>query len=413
MTTGQKRRKDPWSHTAGRRPNSVIVEEVPDSPNIYMRVWDAKRGDYRTRSLRHSNRELAVLQAEEAWIKRLKGQEAIEEGRTSVDAVFRLYVHHRTPHKAASGQAADKAHMEFWKRVLGPDRDPHTVSIGEIEAALDRRRTGAIDARGNPVPEKERRPVGTTTVAEEISWLKTVFAWACRWRLRDGRRLVKENPLAGFRIAKEKNPRRPLATRDRLEALRAKSDQVTMQVIRDGKRLQVRSYLTEILDIVAGTGRRIGAVCQLEYRDLLLDAPPNGAIVWRAETDKTARRTVVPISPQVRAAIDRVLRERPGIGAVPLFPAPRAVGKPIRYDVASGWLLEAERLAGLEHLDQGCWHPFRRMWATERKGLPVVDVAAAGGWASPRMLIEIYQQPDMQTMLEVVCGGVELRAVGP
>ena len=413
MTTGQRRRKDLWSHTAGRRPNSVIVEEVPDSPNIYLRVWDAKRGDYRTRSLRHSNRELAVLQAEEAWIKRLKGQEAIEEGRTSVDAVFRLYERQRTPHKAASGQAADKAHMEFWKAVFGADRDPHTVSIGEIEAALDRRRTGAIDARGNQVPEKERRPVGTTTAAEEISWLKTVFAWACRWRLRDGRRLVKENPLAGFRIAKEKNPRRPLATRDRLEALRAKSDQVTMQVIRDGKRLQVRSYLTEILDIVAGTGRRIGAVCQLEYRDLLLDAPPNGAIVWRAETDKTARRTVVPISPQVRAAIDRVLRERPGIGAVPLFPAPRAVGKPIRYDVASGWLLEAERLAGLEHLDQGCWHPFRRMWATERKGLPVVDVAAAGGWASPRMLIEIYQQPDMQTMLEVVCGGVELRAVGP
>ena len=41
--------------------------------------------------------------------------------------------------------------------------------------------------------------------------------------------------------------------------------------------------------------------------------------------------------------------------------------------------------------------------------LPVVDVAAAGGWKAVSILKECYQQPDLKTMLEVVQGGRELR----
>jgi hypothetical protein len=46
---------------------------------------------------------------------------------------------------------------------------------------------------------------------------------------------------------------------------------------------------------------------------------------------------------------------------------------------------------------------------TARKHLPDVDVAAAGGWKDVRMLKECYQQPDLETMLEVVQGGRELK----
>ena len=39
-------------------------------------------------------------------------------------------------------------------------------------------------------------------------------------------------------------------------------------------------------------------------------------------------------------------------------------------------LLVAEEKAGLEHLKGGAWHPFRRKWATEQKGLPLVAARA-------------------------------------
>ena len=75
---------------------------------------------------------------------------------------------------------------------------------------------------------------------------------------------------------------------------------------------------------------------------------------------------------------------------------------------ASGWLLEAERLAGLEKQDGSLWHAYRRKWATERKHLPNVDVAAAGGWSALASLQTCYQQADSQTMFKVVSSPARL-----
>ncbi len=73
-----------------------------------------------------------------------------------------------------------------------------------------------------------------------------------------------------------------------------------------------------------------------------------------------------------------------------------------RADVASKWLLRAEKLA---KLPQSIWHPHRRLWATERKALPDADVAAAGGWRDTRALRLSYQQADPATMKSVVEAG--------
>ena len=115
-----------------------------------------------------------------------------------------------------------------------------------------------------------------------------------------------------------------------------------------------------------------------------------------------AKETTVPISPEVRAAIDRVMEERPGIGKAFIFPSPKDPSQSLRYELASDWLREAEKLASVAPMERGLWHAFRRKWATERKHLPDVDVAAAGGWSTPRTLVEIYQQPDSNSMLRVV-----------
>ena len=132
-------------------------------------------------------------------------------------------------------------------------------------------------------------------------------------------------------------------------------------------------------------------------------------IRWPADADKVRREALVPIGPHVRRALDRVLRERSGIGAAPIFPSPEKASEPITRHLADKWLREAERLAGLEPLKGSLWHAYRRGWATRRKCLPDVDVAAVGGWKSLAVLEASYQQADPGTMLSVVLGAGELR----
>jgi len=79
------------------------------------------------------------------------------------------------------------------------------------------------------------------------------------------------------------------------------------------------------------------------------------------------------------------------------------------------FLRQAETAAGVEKLDGGLWHAYRRKWATERKDLPLKDVAAAGGWKDVMTLLTCYQHADEATMLKVMASPaklVALRAAG-
>ena len=103
------------------------------------------------------------------------------------------------------------------------------------------------------------------------------------------------------------------------------------------------------------------------------------------------------------------MKQRPGIGATPLFPSPADPTKPITRHLADKWLRKGEKLAGLEPLRGTLWHSYRLKFATERKHLPDVDVAAAGGWKSTASLRTSYQQAESGTTLRVVLGAGELR----
>ncbi len=96
-----------------------------------------------------------------------------------------------------------------------------------------------------------------------------------------------------------------------------------------------------------------------------------------------------------------------------LFPAPgrqRKVDaapptgpeKALSRHTAATWLLRAEYLAGLAKLERGTFHPYRRLWATERKALPDVDVAHAAGWKDTRAMKLSYQKADPATVLAAV-----------
>ena len=115
--------------------------------------------------------------------------------------------------------------------------------------------------------------------------------------------------------------------------------------------------------------------------------------------------TVTPISDRTRQGLATYLASNPRMGDVPLFPSPTRPDLPIRRDLTARWLLKAESLAKLPKLRGGVFHPYRRLWATERKHLPDQDVAVAGGWRDAQVLRQSYQQADPVTVLGVVEAG--------
>ena len=83
--------------------------------------------------------------------------------------------------------------------------------------------------------------------------------------------------------------------------------------------------------------------------------------------------------------------------------------EPMDRHLFDKWLTVAERVAGLPKLVGGLWHPYRRKWATERKAHPIKDVAAAGGWKDVETLLTCYQQPDDDTLMDVMAEPRKLR----
>lgn len=73
-------------------------------------------------------------------------------------------------------------------------------------------------------------------------------------------------------------------------------------------------------------------------------------------------------------------------------------------------LRAAYQKAKLPRLEGGLWHPWRRKWATERKGMPVTDMAEGAGWRDTVTLLRSYQQSDEATPTQVMLEAPKLTA---
>lgn len=405
-----RRKAKTWSKSIGPYGSRIRLSEDPNSGIIYAETADQTLSSgRRSRSLRHRDKKRAVRWAHEQLAKLQQHEQIMLDRVPTLGLVLGLYLRHQTPKKCEAEQKADSRRAELWKRFLGSKKDLRRITRHEWDSFIDLRASGAIDSRGNEMKQEERRPVRSGTVGSDLIFLRTVLHWAEKWQDESGRYLLHEDPTRGFEIPKDINPRRPVATDDRTARILAVADQVVMDVYWGEKRIAQRSYLRELVVLAHGTGRRISAICSLRYEDLRLDQGPHGSIRWPADTDKIGRESTVPVSAEVRAVLDSILEDRPGIGAAPLFPAPQDPSEPVSKELASGWLLRAEELAGVEKHDGSLWHAYRRAWATARKHLPDPDVAAAGGWTDTSTLRDIYQQADQTTMYEVVSQPMEIR----
>lgn len=388
-----------WRHGHGKHGSgrTVVEERYPGGP-IQLRTPDpTKAGGYRRRNLGFTirdangeielNGELRAIEALNQYLKRtvpIPRAEDVDTSNLMMRDLLMLY-DRRNRERTRAGLITTNSYkisqrqIAIWSNVLSKVR-PTQVSEHHWTRFIRRRRTGEIDARGQRVPEKQRRPVGDRILEKDLSFLRRCFKWA----VEQG--YVARSPIAGLRLVKEKNPQRPMATQAQVAAL-----------LEAGRG---RGYLPQLIVLANGTGRRINAIRQLKWEDVDLErtgAAPYGAIVWPDDTDKMSIRWRCPISAEVRATLDTLS----GIGRKYVFPA-RANAEPIEYGHIRQWLHEAMTETGLTFPPLFGWHSFRRKWANDRKHLPAQDVAKAGGWKSLSVVTEIYQQADDETLLEVV-----------
>lgn len=82
---------------------------------------------------------------------------------------------------------------------------------------------------------------------------------------------------------------------------------------------------------------------------------------------------------------------------------------PVGVQALALYLRRAEREAEVPRLPQDSFHGLRRKWVSERKHLPDVDVAKAGGWRSVATMKRSYQLADDAGVLEAILEPRRLR----
>lgn len=399
-----------WSHSEGAHGFKVRVYERTPGGRLYISAGDpllaGGKGGYRRESLGHRDKKLAMKEARRVSAALEAGHAA--QGSPTLGYVVDLYEHHELAAKKPGTAKWLRQFLTLWTTFVGRHVPVKDLGAREWEAFKRQRLSGTIDGHGKPVEAEKRRPVSPGTVNLGLDALTILCNWATRWRI-EGRPLLDRSPVWRLPYLDDANPQRAVWTYDRFLKVVEAAERVTMQVEWHGKRERMASYLADVLVIAEGTGRRIGAVRQLRYRDLRLSDGPHGKIQWPADTDKTGKSWLTPITPDVRARLLKVMRERPGLGDTPLFPSPRNLQVPLSDNCLKEWLHKAQQIAKLPRLDHDAFHGLRRKWATERKHLPDVDVAKAGGWRSLNTMKRSYQQADDVGVLEAVLEPRKLR----
>ncbi len=306
----------------------------------------------------------------------------------------------------ASGYQANTKRTQEQKRAsvirlvgfFGSEKRVAHLTPNDIERFAAARRAGLR------VNGRVFTPVRDNAVRHDLAVLRTMVLWAARERRSDGSFLLAENPLRGVKLPREQDPRRPVATFDRFEKVqRAMQELSTTAPQGRGRGRWLRAELALVL--VEATGRRIGAIRGLRWSDIRFDTPSIG---WRAEFDERRRERVVPI-PEPLAQALRAFQVRLGaVGDAWVFPC-AGKDEPWPREVFLQLLTRAEHHAGVEHVDGGGWHMYRRKWATEREDLPLKALMEAGGWKDLQTLVTCYQHPSDESILRVMAHPVKLR----
>lgn len=387
------KRKKCWSQSVGEYGLTVRVYELYPGSNLYRSVWIAGKGGGKggedKKSLGHKDRDLAVREAYELIAHLRSTSDGVRQGEITLGALMVRYLASRK--HAAKKERTAKADERKLRRVvafLGATKRASSLDEEAILEFVEARRRGDpsllyVARRG----KDKNATVRDGTVWADLVALHTMVRWGCITKNSGGVTLLGADPLKGIEFPKELNPRQPIVNHDDVEALLAVAE-------------SVHPLLRPALVVAEGTGRRNGPWRQLRWRDIHFDREEFGAIQWPGETDKGKTALYRPISRAVRDALLSIRPERPDPDRA-VFPSSVDPRRPVNKKTMYDWLQKAYALAGLTPESGGMWHPFRRKWVSERKGYPLVDIAAAGGWKDERSL-KSYMQEDPETVRKVV-----------
>ena len=315
------------SYGAGERSRNR-VRVFPDPKTGLIQIEWRDDGRRLSRSLKHRDWMRAKRQADEIAAGRaqpeLQDEVRAEPEPLTLGTLFDIYGEEVTPTKAQQSQKYDGATMEMFLRFFGKDRDPATLSKRDWDRFIRYRRAGRVGRSGRPVSDR--------TIQQDLKLLLAVLNWAAQSRDEQGRLLLESNPLKGLTPPAEKNPTRIVLTETEYQAL-----------LHISREVDWRFHVALVL--AHETGHRIGAIRQLRWSDVDLEGE---VIRWRAEHEKTGYEHLTPVTAEALAALEEARRKNPGIGDIPVLPAPKDPSKCGSRSLARDWWGKGQELAGLE-----------------------------------------------------------------
>lgn len=382
-----KARKKCWSQSVGVYGSKVRVAELSPGGTLYLLWVDGSRKQQK-RALGHRDRKRGKEEALALAGGLAKDRDAVESERLTIGRLFDNYGREGLHGRTAKHRQEVERKLKLWAAFLGPDRTVDSLSPADVDRFVEGRRTGVIRPEG----KRAGGQIGMTTIWHDFVALATALNFATRHRDGKGRPLLAVNPLNGVRVPKTVNPAQPVADQGFVDAVK-------------GVAPRVNARFALAVDLAHATGHRIDAILKLRWEDISFVAghhAPWGTIRWRGENDKIENDHVVPMSEVARDSLLNSFRQGPGVGAAWVFPSDTDPSRSVDRHLASRWLRRAEKLAGIEHVRGRGWHSFRRAWASARKHLPDVDVAAAGGWKDTATMKRCYQHADAPGVLQAV-----------
>ena len=173
------------------------------------------------------------------------------------------------------------------------------MTFPEVGAALSSGTTTVAFACGATTP------IGPRSVEADFRIQSAMLRWVCTVPTHGGAgRWLDRSPPSEIRCAREKNPKRPVATLDRFLATRRALRELADQAPNDTERRDWAMVEFPVV-LAEAIGRRKSSIRSLRWEDLQTEPP---TIRWRADADKLGVEWTVPTTSRLAMEVQEFRR---------------------------------------------------------------------------------------------------------
>jgi integrase len=401
-----KRRR---SYTTGEKgTNRVRLFVHPRDRKLYLEYRDESNAKRRI-SLKHSDWSRGK-QAADDLAAELRKSAGAGPHELTLRLLFDNYERAVTPLKSRGKQRHVRMARSLFERCWGGDTPVRELGADDWNRFIDERRSGHLTPAGprggasleGRKQERRGRGVSDRQIQYDLAFARAAFNWAMTIGSAGPKsRLLDFDPFRGLKRPSEGQPCQPITTDEEYQALTIAA--ATMEP-------EIGLFLL----LAHETGHRGVQLRRLRWSDFNSDV---GTLRWRKPPtrlqDKKNFDHTTPLSPIAVDALREAQRRSGRIGEAAIFASFEELEDEAARQKALDWWARLERAAGLPRIKGRGWHSLRRNYATEFKhgAIPLVDVAASGGWKGTTTLQRRYMKPDEHTMRAMFDKRVPLRSV--